>query len=200
MYQIYVFAGLYSFIGTILIILFKILPDFIDCRVKKKILSWRINSNDRKDAYNRRKFFPNLDDKTYLESQKMYNFYSTLWSFRLIGTGFMISIIYSIWPSEFLDLPYNSLFVYLDTLVLSILALFGINGVRHPRFNLSHPILLLYAIFGFNLVIYFMVLLFNFTNVGTVIDKILIASTAISQIIFTSLFFCRYYLNKNKNF
>lgn len=201
--QIYLFAGLYGFFGSIHIILFKIWPDVIDWRAKKRTISRGISPADWEDVYNDWKFFPNPDDETYLESQKTYGFYSTLWSFRLIATGFMITIIYSIWPSEFLGSTYNSLFVFLDIFFLLIVSLFGIDGVRYRNINASHPILL-FVIFSFNLGFYALMGVLNFVNTESIgvfiIDNILIVSTAISQIIFTSLFFSRYFINKNKNF
>jgi hypothetical protein len=203
MYQIYLFAGLYGFFGSILIILFKLWPDVVDWRAKKKIRLRGIKPADREDVFKRWKFFPDPNEKTYEESQQTYNFYSTLWSFRLIGTGFMITIIYSIWPSEFLGLFYNPFFVSIDIFLLTFFPLFGIEDVRchsiGPRGRMP-----IFLIFGFNLGIYFMLLLFNLSTVDStrvfLIDNMLIISTAISQIIFTSLFVGRYLINKHKNF
>lgn len=199
--QIYLYAGLYGFFGSILIVLFKIWPDIIDWKLKKKLRSDGVKPEFFEEVFKNRKFFPDPNEKTYEESQQTYNFYSTLWSFRLIGTGFMITILYSIWPSKFLGLFYNPFFVSIDIFLLTFFPLFGIENVRRykigPRGRMPIAI-----IFGFNLGIYFMLLLFNQVNIDStkifLIDWILICSTAFSQIIFTSLFIGRYSIKKNK--
>ena len=81
MNQIYLFAGLYGFSGSLLIILFKLWPDVIDWRVKKKIISRGIKPANWEDVFEKWKFFPNPNNKIYLDSQQTYNFYSTLWGF-----------------------------------------------------------------------------------------------------------------------
>lgn len=201
--QIYLFAGMYGFFGSILIVLFKIWPDILDWKTKKKIVSRGIKRANWKEVFKEWKFFPDSDENSFRESQKTYTFYSTLWSFRLIGTGFMITIIYALIPSNFLGSVYNSLFVIIDVSLLSIVSLYGIDSVHRQNITIKGPFVF-YFIFGFNLVFYFIVWLLNFTYVESTrlffVDYILIFSTAISQIIFTSLFFFRYFVEKNKNF
>ena len=86
-----------------------------------------------------------------------------LWSFRLIGTGFIITILYSISPSKFLGL-YNPVFVLSDIFLLTFFSLFGIEDVRRykigPRGHMPIAI-----VFGFNLIIYGGLLLSNQVNI-----------------------------------
>lgn len=201
--QIYLFAGIYGFFGSILIVLFKIWPDVLDWRTKKKIISREIKPADREEVFKEWKFFPDSEEKTFSESKKTYNFFSTLWSFRLIGTGFMITIFYALFSSTFLGSIYNSLFVILDVFLLSVVSLYGIKSVHRRNITIKGPFVF-YFIFGFNLGFYFLVLLLNYAYIDSTrlffVDNILIFSTAISQIIFTSLFVFRYFIEKNKNF
>lgn len=199
--QIYLYAGLYGFSGSILIVLFKIWPDIIDWKLKKKLISDGVKSEFFEEVFKNKKFFPDPNEKTYEESKQTYDFYSILWSFRLIGTSFIITIFYSIFPSEFLGLTYNAVFVLSDVFLLTFFSLFGIEDVRRykigPRGRMPIAI-----IFGFNLFIYGIVWSLNFSIIGSTrtlfVDNILIISTAISQTIFTLLFFGRYSIKKHK--
>jgi hypothetical protein len=179
MYQIYLFAGLYGFFGSILIVLFKILPVVLG-----------------------RKFFPDSDEKTFIEAQKTYDFYSTLWSFRLIGTGFLITIINALFPSSFIGSVFNPFFVIIDISLLSIASMYGIVRVYDLVIDYKNT-LILPIILGFPIIlIYAIIFSLNFTNMGPrlfLVDNILTSSTIISQLIFTVLYFF-YFIEKNRNF
>jgi len=200
--QIYLFAGLYGFFGSILIVLFKILPDVLDWRTKKEI-SEAINPADWDEVFKNRKFLHDSDEKTLKESQKTYDFYSTLWSFRLIGTGFMITIIYALFPSNFLGSVHNSVFVIFDVSILLIVSTIGIENIRSRIFTPKSPIVLIF-IFGIYVIFYFVVLVLNASRIESTrlffVDNVLIISGIISQILFTSIFFFRYYIEKYKSF
>lgn len=197
--QVLLFAGIYGFLGSILIVLFKIWPDVFDWRIKKNIISSRISHADCEEVFKSRKFFPDSDEKILIESRKTYDFYSTLWGFRLIGTGFMITIINALFPSTFVGSVYNSLFVITDAVLLVIVSMYGLEGVSRYGFTIK-PLLFIF-IFGFNLIfLYFPIGALNFSFSGSTrlffVDNLLIASTAISQIIFTSIFWLRYFVRK----
>jgi len=81
--------------------------------------------------------------------------------------------------------------------------MYGIESVHRLNITIKGSFVF-YFIFGFNLIFYFIIWSLNFAYMESTrlffVDDILIFSTAISQIIFTSIFFFRFFIEKNKNF
>ncbi len=176
--QILFATGMYGFVGSILIIIFHLLPEI-------------------KEKYSKRclHFFRYKNEIELDQTVKTYNFYSHLWSFRLISTGFLIMIIYSLWPNEYLDLPFNILFVIIDSFLLIFIAIWGITDVEGYKIGLKNSSLLS-VYFGISSGFYFLVMGINWVYVGSTkidfIDNILLISALISQLIFSTLFFSRW--------
>lgn len=180
--QILFATGVYGFTGSILLVIFSFLPELKEISNKK---SWKFFNCKNKNEYNK--------------SKKTYTFYSYLWSFRLISTGFLIMIFYSIFTREYLNLPQNILFILIDNCILVIVALWGISHIDGYKlgFRNQYPIIFY---FGLTIIIYISLIVSNFsfykdTEID-VIDSILILSALISQIIFSILLFSRYHIMK----
>ena len=180
--QILFATGIYGLFGSILIVIFHFLPEIIEILNK-----------------GREKFFFYKSEKEFSQAVKTYNFYSHLWSFRLISTGFIIMILYSFFSKEYLNLPNNVWFVILDCIFLSIVAMVGIEGIHRNSFTFRN-IYFVYIYLGLSLFVYLMLISINFTSYRSekidLIDNSLLISTSISQIIFIALFFFRYKLQK----
>ena len=176
--QILFATGMYGFVGSILIIIFHLLPEIKEIYSKRCLHFFRYKNEIELD-----------------QTVKTYNFYSHLWSFRLISTGFLIMIIYSLWPKEYLDLPFNILFVIIDSFLLIFIAIWGITDVEGYKIGLKNSSLLS-VYFGISSGFYFLVMGINWVYVGSTkidfIDNILLISALISQLIFSTLFFSRW--------
>jgi sensor histidine kinase YesM len=180
--QILFATGIYGFFGSILIVIFHILPEI-------------------KEVYSKRhsQFFIHKNEKEFSQAVKTYTFYSHIWSFRLISTGFLIMVIYSLWPKEYLNLPCNILFVVADSCLLFFVATWGITDVYKNSIGPRKEWLIAFY-FGFSSGFYLILVAINHAYYKSTkidfIDNILLISALISQLIFSALFVSRYKLLK----
>ena len=180
--QILFATGLYGLFGSVLIVIFHFLPEIVEVHSKGNL-----------------KFFADKDEKELNQSKKTYDFYAHLWSFRLISTGFIIMILYSISPERYLNLPYNIIFVVLDSVILSLVATCGIEGVHKNSIELRTEYLIGFYL-GLSSIVYFLLISINFSYYDSTkvdfIDNLLLISTLVSQWIFVPLVHLRYKLVK----
>lgn len=111
--------GLYGFSGSILLIIFYIWPNY-----KKK-----------------GKNIPFFGKQNLHEDHQFYKFYGALWSFRLISTGFLIRLLYSLELFENPKNVSNAIFIIVDILILLAAAL-NIYRVEKGNIFLEHSIYL----------------------------------------------------------
>lgn len=180
--QVLFATGIYGLSGSILILFFHLLPDIIGIQKKGQ-----------------RPFFIYNSEKELRDGVNTYKFFSHLWSFRLIGTGFIIMIIYSLFTEEYLNLPYNIWFVVLDTIILTLVAIFSIEDIHKEKIGLRN-FRYIFFYFGFSSVMYIMLMGVNSVYYMGVkidfIDNILLLSAFFSQITFSGLLFIKWKVYK----
>ena len=96
-------SGTYGFLGSVLLIVFHILPQLKVLRSKGRF-----------------HFFEGKNDEEIAQSIKHYSFYSQIWSFRLISTSFLIIILFSLSIFEYSDSLGNILYIIGDSIFLFI--------------------------------------------------------------------------------
>lgn len=176
--QILFATGLYGFSGSILLVIFHFLPEIKE-----------VHSNGKP-------FFIYKNEIELNQCLKTYAFYSNLWGFRLISTGFIIMIIYSLLLNEYQNLLGNIIFVIFDITVLFIISTWGISNI------VIHSITprkgwILYYYFGLTSGFYFLLIMMNGNidlNSSKIqfMDNIILISALISQLVFFTLFFSRW--------
>ena len=170
--QILLASGLYGFSGSILLVIFHLIP------------SWKEKADPRNKP-----FFHGKTQEDISLAKKYYSFYSQLWSFRLIGTSFLIIILFSVYPSGYTQSPYNLFFIAIDIPMLSYFAGWGIDGISknslelHSKYSLFFYIPLLLILYSI-LLLYFKILNPIFPTAGI-----------ITQFLFSSIWYLR---NKNQ--
>ena len=182
MNQILFATGIYGLFGSVLMVIFHFLPELIEIHSKKHL-----------------PFFIYTDEKELSQAVKTYNFYCNLWSFKLISTGFIIMIFYSLFSKEYLGSSWNIVFVVLDAVILSIIATWGITDIHKNSIG-PRKLSLTSVYFGLSSIIYIMLMAINYVYYESTkidfIDNILLISALFSQIIFSALFVYRYRLLK----
>lgn len=159
-------SGLYGFCGSILLVVFHLIPDLKE-RLNPKI----------------KPFFHGRTQEERSLAERHYSFYSQLWSFRLIGTSFLIIILHSLFPSESANSLNNLLFVVADVCVLSYIAGWGIDGVSKNTIKLHTR----YAFYFYVP----MILAFYIVSGMLNLHWFFLASGAIAQILFSLIWFLK---------
>lgn len=110
-------------------------------------------------------------------------------------------IIYSLFTEEYFNLPYNIWFVVLDTVVLTLVAIFSIEDIHKEKIGLRN-IRYIFFYFGLSSFIYIMLMgtssIYYMGEKIDFIDNILLISALISQIIFSGLLFIKWKVYKLK--
>lgn len=113
--------GLYGFSGSILLVIFHFYPYWKEERNPKKIPFFRGEGEETNKAH------------------RIYRFYSKLWSFRLISTGFLIMILQAIHVFEIPTYSWSDvIFILFDVGLLVFVAL-CIDNVSYFAIQPKHP-------------------------------------------------------------
>jgi hypothetical protein len=170
-------SGLYGFIGSILLVVFHLLPQL------KGVFNKKLR---------RFSFFSGENEKEISLAINNYSFYSKLWSFRLISTSFLIIILYSISVFEYSVSIGNILYVLGDCLFLFIAASLGVEGASKNGVTLKIPQFApLFYILPFGA--FFPIIFFIFGD--GIIDYIFLVASAISQWLFIGIWYLKFHSN-----
>lgn len=166
--QILLASGLYGLSGSVLLVIFHLIP------------GWKEKFDPRNKP-----FFHGKTQEDVSLAEKYYSFYSQLWSFRLIGTSFLIIILYSVFPSGLAHSPYNLLFVAIDIPMLSYFAGWGIDGISKNTLDLHSKYSLVFYI-PLSVMLYSVLLIYF-----RIFNPIFPAAAIIAQILFSFIWYLK---------